>query len=173
MKPYYLYLISLTILLSGCGVTSSQSGSDRKTEKKAKQAEAYAKTSTLIEGGNYIFTVQSINPSGGKTIRSTSLYTMKASNGSFEAYLPYFGRAYQANYGGNGGIEFKGEPEDLAVVQNADKFSTTVTYKISESNEQFNITFVVGSGGYGTLTVISQNRQSISYYGLVSELTEE
>ncbi|MEN8227792.1 MAG: DUF4251 domain-containing protein [Bacteroidota bacterium] len=173
MKQLHLILISLTILLSGCGITSSQSGSARKTEKSAKRSEDFAKTSTLIESGNYIYRIQSINPTGGRTIQSTSLYTMKASNGTFEAYLPYFGRAYQADLGGKGGIEFKGDPEDLTIVKNSDKYSVTVTFKIKGSNDRYNVIFVVGSNGYGTLTIDSQNRQTISYYGTVGELTEE
>lgn len=173
MKQLHILLISLTILLTGCGVTSSQSGNDRKAEKNAQRAEEYAKTSTLMDGGNYIFTVRSINPSGGRTIQATSSYTMKASNGTFEAYLPYFGRAYQAPIGGSSGIEYNGEPENLTVVKDSDKFTITVSYQISGSNERYNVNFAVGSNGYGTLTINSQNRQSISYYGEVSELTEK
>ena len=38
MKHYYLLLIPLAILFTGCGVTSSQTGSDNKASKKEKRA---------------------------------------------------------------------------------------------------------------------------------------
>jgi len=123
----------------------------------------------MIEGGNFIYTVQSISPTGARTIQATTTYTMKAVNGNYEASLPYFGRAYQASYGGDGGIEFNGTPENFQLTKNTKKNTLTVTFTIAGGRDRYNITFQVGNGGYGTLTVNSQNRQAISYYGLVSE----
>lgn len=173
MKKMYAALLSLFILLAGCGVTSSGTGGDKKTAKNEKRAGEYEKTAALIEGGNYIYKVQSVSPAGGKTISTTTPYSMKASEGIYEAYLPYFGRAYQSNMGGSGGIEFKGEPEELKITKKPEKFTLTVTFKISAANERYDVAFLVGSNGYGTLTIGSRNRQTISYYGQAAALTEE
>jgi hypothetical protein len=168
MKRALFALVYLALIMTGCAVSSSQS-SDKKTLKNEERAAAVEQVVAVIESGNYTFTVQSISPTGGRTIQSTTPYTMKAVNGNYEASLPYFGRAYQASYGGDGGIEFNGTPEDLKIIRDTKKNTVTVTFSMNQSNEKYTITFMVGSTWYGTLIVSSQNRQTISYYGLVSE----
>jgi hypothetical protein len=95
---------------------------------------------------------------------------MQAREGSYEAYLPYFGRAHQASYGGDGGVEFKGEPENLQLVRNEKKNTVSAAFSIKGKNDQYTINLEIGASGYGTLLVSGQKRQSISYYGLVGEL---
>jgi hypothetical protein len=98
---------------------------------------------------------------------------MKASNGKFEASLPYFGRAYQANMSGNGGIAFNGYPKELTISKDNDKFTITTNLAITNSGENYNVTLVIGSNGYGSLIVDSQYRDAISYYGYISEAEKE
>jgi hypothetical protein len=172
MKPYYLLLIPLAFLSAGCGVTTTQSGSEKRITKKERRAEEFEKTALLVEGENYIYRVQSVNTGRGKTIQTTSPYSMKVRNGQYEATLPYFGRAYQADLGGSGGIEFNGTPEDMAISKDTNKLTITTTFTIANSGEKYNSTLVIGSNGYGTLTIHSQRRQAISYYGQISELKD-
>lgn len=134
--------------------------------------EEFAETSALIESGNYVYQVQSVNPTGGRTIQTSTMYTMKATDGTFEADLPFFGRAYQADYGGDGGIRFNGEPDNLEIQKDARKYTISVSFSIKQPNDQFQVNLSVGSGGYGTLNIRSQKRQPISYYGFISEVTE-
>ena len=163
----------MAILLCGSGISTAQTGGDKKTTKKEKRAAEFEITSALIEGGNFIFRIQSVSPSGGKTRSVTSPYSMKAANGVYEAYLPYIGRSYQADLGGNGGIEFYGEPSDLKITKKPEKFSLTLTFNIAHSSERYDVTLQVGSNGYGTLIITSQRRQTISYYGMAAEPAEE
>ncbi len=151
----------LALLAAGCSSTQN-------TARSEQQAEELEKMAALLESGNYVYTIQSINPTGGRTIQSTTPYTMKAVDGNYEASLPYFGRAYQANYGGDGGIKFSGTPENLEITRNSKKKSVLVTFSIAGSTDKYTVTLQVGSGGYGTLIINSQNRQSISYYGTVT-----
>ncbi len=167
-----LIAISLAILLSGCAASSSQSGNERKTAKNEKRMEEFKKTSATIENGNYVYQVQSINPTGGRTIQTSSMYTMKATDGTFEADLPFFGRAYQADYGGDGGIKFNGEPENIEIQIDARKYTISVSFNIKQTDDQYKVNLSVGSNGYGTLNIISQKRQPISYYGFIIEATE-
>ena len=160
MKNSLISLMILAALATGCGVTSNQS-----SEQRAASLDNMA---AMIESGNYVYTIQSITPTGHRTIQSTTPYTMKVVNGNYEASLPYFGRAYQASYGGDGGIEFSGTPEDLKITRNTKKNSLIVTFSLTESNDKFNCTLQVGYSGYATLIINSQNRQSISYYGVVT-----
>ena len=163
MKLRILTLITATILLAACSSTSS-------TIKDEKNAAEFESTAALIESGSYMFTVRSASPSGGKTIQITSLYSLNAREGNYEAYLPYFGRAYSGNYGGDGGIEFNGEPENLEITRNEKKNKISVKFSIQSEKDKFSVSLDVGSSGYGTLIISSQKRQTISYSGSAGEL---
>jgi len=156
----------LVLILTGCSASSS-------TSKNEKKAAEFEQTAALIEGGNYVYTARSANPTRGRTIQLTSTYTFEVKEGVYEAYLPYFGRAYNASYGGNGGVEFEGEPTDLSVTRDDKKQNLTVKFKIKDQNQNYDIMLVVSSGGNGTLTVSSPQRETISYYGVVAESDSE
>ena len=170
MKPGILVVITVAMALTGCGVSSSSTGSGQEISKQEKKAAEFEKSASLVESGQYQFILRSATPSGGKTIQITSEYTMEAIEGVYQAYLPYFGRAYSASYGGNGGIEFKGEPENLTLTRDEKKMLVTVSFNMKTDDDLYTISLEIGSAGYGTLVVASQKRQSISYYGQVGEL---
>lgn len=165
MKPGIITFITAAIMLTSCSASSSAT-------RKEKAAADFENTAALIEGGNYQFTIRSATPSGGKSIQITSLYTLEAREGTYQAHLPYFGRAYSGGYGDGGGIEFNDKPENLKVTRNADKNSISVAFTIAavDGNEKHDVTLIVGASGYGNLAITSQKRQTISYYGLSSEL---
>ncbi len=158
-------MITAAIVLSACSASSS-------TTKKEKAAADFEQTAELIESGNYQFAVRSASPSGGKTIQITSLYTLSAKEGTYEAHLPYYGRAYSAAYGGGGGVEFEGVPEDLTITRKDNKNSISVAFTIQSETEKYNVNLEVGASGYGNLVINSQNRQTISYYGLTGALKD-
>lgn len=162
MKKTSILILMLAIMAAGCSSTKNAASS----EQRAADLEEMA---AMIESGNYIYTIQSISPTGGRTIQATTAYTMKAVDGKYEAYLPYMGRAYQATYGGNGGIEFNGTPENLKIEKNSKKNTIAVSFTIAGENDRYTVNLQVGSGGYGTLNINSQNRQGISYYGSVTQ----
>ncbi|MCK4879180.1 MAG: DUF4251 domain-containing protein [Bacteroidales bacterium] len=165
MKTGIIAFITATLILSGCSATSS-------TAKKEQAAANFEKTANLIESGNYKFTIRSASPAGGKTIQITSLYTLKAMEGNYKAYLPYFGRAYSGGYGESGGVEFNGEPENLKITRNDNKNKISVAFTIKSDTEQYKVNLQVGASGYGNLVISSQKRQTISYYGLTDGLKD-
>lgn len=165
MKPGIISLFVVAIILAACSGPAS-------IAKKEKARAEYEHTADLIESGNYMFTVKSASPSGGRTVQITSHYALKAKDGNYEAYLPYFGRAYSGAYGGDGGIEFNGEPVNLEISKNEKKNKISVKFSIQSEKDTFSVTLNVGSSGYGTLTISSQKRQSISYSGQAGELKD-
>jgi hypothetical protein len=142
----------------------------QKREQKDADFQAMVE---LIESGTFEFRVQSVNPTGRQTMRPTTVYTMVAKDGRFIARLPYFGRVFQPSYGGDGGIEFDGEPEELAISKNEKKRTLTLTCVMRGDNERFNLTLAAGSNGYGNLSITTTKRQAISYYGSISQLEEK
>lgn len=165
MKAGIISLFLVAIILAGCSGSASLA-------KKEKAAAEYEQTTALIESGKYMFTVRSASPSGGKTVQITSHYAFKAIEGTYEAYLPYFGRAYSGGYGASGGIEFKGEPENLEITRNDNKLSMTVSFTIRAEQDTYTINLKVGSSGFGQMTVSSQKRQSITYSGQAGEIKD-
>ncbi len=168
MKSLLIPAVALALILSGCKASSSTVGDDGKSSKNEKKDAQFEQMAAIIEGGEFEYTVQSASPMGGKTIQITSSYTLEAKEGIYKAYLPYFGRAYNASYGGNGGVEFEGEPTDLEVNKNEAKRTITISFNIKNKDEKLGCNLVIGGGGNGTLTITSANRQAISYYGVVS-----
>ena len=76
-------MLILAILLSGISTSSAQ-----KKDKEAKKDEQFKEMTSLIESGRYLFTVQSVQPTGSRTIQTTSLYTLEANDSTYKAYLP-------------------------------------------------------------------------------------
>lgn len=165
MKTKVIFLISLAVILSGCSASTSSA-------KKEMAAADFEQTLALIEGESYLFTIRSASPAGGRSIQITSNYTLKASDGNFEAYLPYFGRAHSGGYGDGGAIEFNGKPDDLEVGNNPEKKTISVKFTMQAEKDKYTINMNVGSNGYGNLVISSQKRQTITYSGRTSELVD-
>lgn len=159
-KKLRIALSVFAILLFGMADLSAQ--------KKEKKAQEFKEMTALMESGNYVFTVNSVNPTGGGTRSVSSNYTLEARDSVYYAYLPYFGRAYTASYGGDGGIEFEQAPENLELSLNEKKRTVKVQFSIKGEKDKYDLFLSVGSSGYGTLSINSQNRQPISYSGFVS-----
>jgi hypothetical protein len=170
MKIGSLLILAVAAALTGCGASSPASRDEVPGTKQEKKTADFEKLSTLIESGNYQYTVRSASPSGGRTLQISSEYTLEAREGVYEAQLPYFGRAYSASYGGDGAIAFKGTPEDLQITRNERKSTLQVKFQIRGEGDDYKVSLEIGSSGFGSLVVSSQKRQSISYYGQVSEL---
>ena len=162
MKRLFYQAIILILVAQGCASSDAQ--------KSSKKAEEYKKITALIEGGKYKFHVKSASPTGARTVQTSSGYAMSVNEGVFKAYLPYFGRAYQASYGGDGGVEFDGEAEELEITKIEKKRLISVEFKIRSEFDLYTVHLEAGSGGFGTLYITSQKRQAISYSGTISAL---
>jgi hypothetical protein len=165
MNKLLTSLLILALLLSGLSPAAAQ-----KTNKKDTQ---FQEMNALIEGARYQFIVQSVQPTGGQTIQSTSGYTMDIKDSIYTADLPYFGRAYKASYGGDGGVKFEGTPENLEITSNEKKRTIKVQFEIRGKNDKYTLYLSAGYSGYASLSINSQNRQPISYSGIIAPLEEE
>jgi hypothetical protein len=159
-KTGIIALITVTLVLSACSASSSTTAAE------------FEQTAAMIESGSYQFAVRSATPSGGKTIQITSLYTLVAKEGNYEAYLPYFGRAYSGAYGDGGSVEFNGEPENLEITRKDNKNNISVKFTIKSGADQYTVNLEVGGSGYGNLVISNPKQRPITYYGLASDLKD-
>jgi len=165
MEKLKASLLIIIFVLSGLSQARAQ-----KTDKKDEQFKEMA---ALIESGRYMFTVHSVQPSGSGTINVSAGYTLEAKDSIFIAQLPYFGRAYSASYGGDGGIVFEASPEHLNITLNEKKRMVNVKFEIRGKNDKYDLYLSTGSSGYASLSINSQNRQPVTYSGIVSPLRED
>lgn len=135
--------------------------------KESQTGSADQGIGRMIKDQEYTFIARTVLPTGGRIVQLTSNYDLRVSKDSVISFLPYFGRAYTAPIGGtNAGIQFT---------------STDFNYKVSERKkggwqilirpkdvqdiQQVNLT--VSEGGSASLQVTSNNRQPISYNGVI------
>ncbi|WP_163718419.1 DUF4251 domain-containing protein [Mangrovibacterium lignilyticum] len=162
-------VIMLLVLMLGF-----QTGFAQKLTRKERKEQKVAEVKELIDSGDYIFIARSANPMSGRKIDLTSTYELQFKGDSVHCYLPYFGRAYQAPYGGGeGGIKFDEVVDDVKTEYNDRKQSYDVRFEVKTEVDTYTLYLNVGLSGYGNLNVNSNNRQSISYYGVVEALPKK
>lgn len=161
MKILKKVTCTLAIVLAGVFTTQAQTAS--KTKKTAKETAV----KNMIENRSYTFTAQSTSPLRGSTRQLTGgEYDLRIVKDSVIAYLPFFGRAYTATL----------NPDDSGFKFTSTKFSYTSTpkkngydivIKLTDTKEAKQLTLSVSTSGYATLSIISLNRDPISFYGTV------
>jgi len=145
----------------------------RKEKKAAQKAEQIEKTKALIESNAWQFDAHQMNPTSGKSRTLTTSYNIVVKDGQLESYLPYFGRAYRADYGGTESpLIFKSEISDYKV-EPAKKNGWTIKFKTSNKNDRLDYTIFVSESGSSSLNINSTDRQAISFHGDLVEIEEK
>lgn len=164
MKTKLSILLVLSFFLSISVFAQKKSSKEIKAEKELllqKQIEA------LIDSKNFVFEAQRISPRGGRIIiLDYNTYFLKFNEEKVTCDLPFFGRGYNIGYGSDGGIKFDGKPENIKV----EKKNKSYNFKaiVKGKDDVYNLMFSVFFNRSTTLTVNSNNRSSIIYYGEIS-----
>jgi hypothetical protein len=146
-----------------------------------------ATTIKLVEGKNFIFNATSAQPMNFVEINAVlsrmpgsvgagvvplrgDIYQVTVANDSLGAYLPYYGRSYMAPRNPiEGGIKFS-TTEFSYKADKKKKGNYIVTIKpVSSKLDVLSMTLNISEKGYASLSVISNNRQSITYSGYISD----
>lgn len=122
----------------------------------------------LLAAKTFVFKAQSAWPLQGNNIQLTPGYDMKVLDDSINAYLPYYGRAYQSGYNTSGGISFTSTKFEYRLKDNGKK-GWELLIKPADVKDVTQLIYAVSTNGYATLQVISNNRQAISFYGVVEK----
>jgi hypothetical protein len=133
-----------------------------------KKLSAADITKDLISQNRYIFQAQSATPMSGRIRQLTSEYDVLVLKDTVTAYLPYFGRAYTAPINAtDGGIKFTSTHFTNTTTARK-KGGWDVLITPTDVNDVRSLTFTISEDGYTTLQVISNSRQPISFYGLIT-----
>jgi hypothetical protein len=124
----------------------------------------------ILTNKNFVFKAQSAWPLQGTVVQLTPGFDMRLMIDSINTYLPYFGRSFQANYGSsNGGINFTSTKFDYKLKEKS-KGGWELTIKPNDAKEINQLIYSISKNGYATLQVTSNNRQAISFYGIIEKL---
>ena len=150
-----------------------------------------ATTKRIVEAKNFTFIASTAIPmnsteinailnrmpgaNGGGTINLTGAsYDINISPDSIIAYLPYYGRAFNASYGSRDDSGYKFTSTKFSyenVVRKKGGWQITINPQDTKENVRMNLTVAVN--GYATLIVSSNNKQSITYNGYLAEPKKE
>ncbi|WP_431242458.1 DUF4251 domain-containing protein [Flavobacterium sp. P21] len=156
-------LLVLSCFLSFSVLAQEKSKKELKAERELqKQKEIEA----LIDSKNFVFEAQKATPQGGRLLNlDYNTYFLKFNETKTTCDLPFFGRAYNVAYGGDGGIKFEGVPENIKIDKSKKKVTVKATVK--GKDDVFDLLFTIFSDGGASLSVSSNNRAPISYDGEV------
>ena len=149
---------TLSILAVGLSLTASA----------VAQETNEAALKSILSTKNFVFRAQSAWPLQGKVIQLTPGFDMRVMIDSINTYLPYYGRAYTAGYNQAGGISFTSSKFDYKLKEKQ-KGGWDLTIKPSDANDVTQLTYSISTNGFATLQVISNNRQAISFYGVIEK----
>ena len=164
MKKIVL-IVSMIFLMAGITIGKETQRDKRKAREKAKMEEILQ----LFVNRNLQFLAQSAHPMGGGVIHLTSEYTLTIQTEEVIAFLPYFGVAYTADYGNNeGGIKF--DEKVLSQQWKSSKKGYDIQFEVKAPRDRYVLHLFFSTAGYATLHVTCNNRQPISFSGIVQAM---
>ena len=155
-------------------VSAFVNAASAQTSRQDRKAAERAAVKDMVAHNHFYFVAQYALPMTGGTKYLTSAYDLKVTKDSIIAYLPYYGVAHLAPSpaeANEGGIMFTST--DFAVTQKeAKKDGWQITIKPKDHNitnwrDVQQMTLDISSDGYASLSVISSNRDPISFRGNV------
>ncbi len=139
-------------------------------DRKAKKAKEQLEMAQLIQNGRFRFVAQSANSELGNFNNLSANYDMVFDSLHIKAYLPYYGVAYSAPYGGSGGVKFDLMATSIDRKWNKKKKLFTFDIELSDSEDTYSVILTAGLEGYADLKINFKNRRWISYYGTIEKL---
>jgi hypothetical protein len=162
-----------TVLIIVCFLAltsfSQDNAKTRKKIKAEKEAKRIEHVDSILAAKNFLFVPTYALPMGGSSIYLNSSYDLKIKGDSAISYLPFFGVAYYAEYGGsNGGIEFS-EPYGDYTIKPV-KSGKEIRFNVKTAKDTYRFLLTTSNIGYATLHVDCINRQPIQFNGMIEEV---
>lgn len=144
----------------------------KKQLKEGAKLEKQKQMALLVESKEFVFVARTAIPQGSRTINLTTEYTLKFHPDLIKCDLPFFGRAYSGvAYGGDRGMQFEGRPMDLKIEKK--KKSYDIKVNVKGNNDSYFLMLSVYFDGTANLSIISNNRSTISYNGDIEVLQKK
>jgi hypothetical protein len=138
---------------------------DKKAEKKKEEASKIR--AAVVDSQHYVFIAQSALPMGADTKQLTSEYDVVVSKSKIVSFLPYFGRAFTADYGSNTSpLDFTSTDFTYSIIDRK-KGGWEVNIDTKDVKGTTKFSFTIFENGSATLSVNNSNRQPILFNGYV------
>ena len=143
-------------------------------------------TAKIVAEKNFVFVATAANPlnvndinnilrqmpgnmNGGSISLTDSNYDVVITSDSLVAFLPYYGRAFSAPMTTEeNGYKFKSKDFSYTSTQRKKGgWEISINTKDVKNSPKLNLS--INENGYATLTIISNNKQSINYNGFLAE----
>jgi hypothetical protein len=143
-------------------------GKSRSALKEEKKIETQTQIEDMVNAREFVFVARIALPQGYRAVNlTTNPNSVKFHPDLIESDMPFYGTAYSGiGYGGDSGMHFKGKPEDFTMVKGKKNFQVNVTVK--GENDTFKLMLTISFEGSASLSIISNNRSTISYQGEIS-----
>lgn len=156
MKTNRLILLWLLCIVAALPATAQS-----RSEKKARIERAVKEA---VDAKRYKINVDRMQPMRGSSRTLTTNYSVEVINDSVYSYLPYFGVAYTAPYGGGKGLNFS-EPISDYKMEQLKKGRVRISFKVRSEDDNYEYSLTVFPNGSTSLHVLPGNKQSISFTG--------
>jgi hypothetical protein len=170
MKATILTTLLLAMIIA---MPANAQEKSKKEQKQQKKLELQKEVEAMVNAKSFVFAANRALPQGYPSVDMTSNPNhMKFYPDSIDSYMPFFGRAYSVGYGGSdNGLKFSGKPQDYTVTKTKKEY--LVKANVKTESDFFRLTLSVGFEGNASLSIISNNRASISYYGDIEKHKDE
>ncbi|GAB1453066.1 DUF4251 domain-containing protein [Draconibacterium sp.] len=165
-------LLIISILIFSVFTTNAQDKKSKKELKAEKKAQQREEIKSIVESKTFVFKANTANPMRGRTVNLTSDYDVKVTRDSIFSYLPFFGVAYSASYGGTDSPMIFNHPFETINFENT-KNGYLVKVSVKNNNDRLEYSFHISVTGSTSLNVSSLNRQAISYNGNIEKIKEK
>ena len=158
--------ISLLVTLLSILVATAHSQEKSKKEiKEEEKLQNQMQIETLINSRNFVFIARFALPMGARQVNLTSNPNyIKFNPDLMDGFMPFFGTATAGiGYGGDNAIKFKDKPEVLNIEKKKKNFQ--IDAQVKGSNDVYRLSLSVSFEGSSSLSIISNNRSTITYQG--------
>lgn len=168
LKRYVLAFSMVIIFASGFTQEIS-----KKAQREKNRIEKINQVDSLINSKTFVFEATRAFPQGWKSVDlTTNRNSVKFNPDKIECYMPFFGRAYSVDYGGDAGIKFNAKPQKYDIVKQKNGKGYEIKVSASAARDNYNLMLSVSPEGSATLIIISNQRSSISYSGNISKFVK-
>lgn len=149
-------------------------GLSKKEIRQKADSVAFTNLQQLVDNKNFEFSASHVLPLQGQSIVLTSdEYSVIIKHDSVFCNLPFYGRAFYVNPGESGGFHFSEPITNYQIKVNKHKQLIELEIDAKKTNDSYKLFFTLTGEENSSLSIISNNRSNISYWGNLKELKDK